>query len=148
MRGDDGEDAGAEGLDLHGAEAVARLEGGGGVGDVAAASRVVRFTLSPPSERPILPEREAGDRSRHPASELRRGPRRCILGANHDGTRSSIGGGHGVEREGPDASGLGVGLAICRSIAERHGGRLELAADGGVRATLTLPAVKPAESPS
>jgi C4-dicarboxylate-specific signal transduction histidine kinase len=38
--------------------------------------------------------------------------------------------------------GLGMGLAICRSIAERHGGRLtaETPAEGGVRMTLTLPA--------
>jgi two-component system sensor kinase FixL len=40
--------------------------------------------------------------------------------------------------------GLGVGLAICRSIAEGHGGRLvaETRGDGGVSMTLTLPALE------
>jgi signal transduction histidine kinase/ligand-binding sensor domain-containing protein len=40
--------------------------------------------------------------------------------------------------------GLGVGLAICRSIAERHGGHLgaEAAPGGGVRMVLTLPAAR------
>lgn len=42
--------------------------------------------------------------------------------------------------------GLGVGLAICRSIAERHGGRLsaESPPSGGASMTLTLPAARPA----
>jgi two-component system sensor kinase FixL len=37
--------------------------------------------------------------------------------------------------------GLGVGLAICRSIAERHGGRLTAQSppEGGLRMILTLP---------
>ena len=41
--------------------------------------------------------------------------------------------------------GLGVGLAICRSIAERHGGRLtaDTPPEGGLRMTLTLPAARP-----
>jgi signal transduction histidine kinase len=40
--------------------------------------------------------------------------------------------------------GLGVGLAICRSIAERHGGHLtaDSPPGGGVRMTLTLPAAR------
>jgi signal transduction histidine kinase len=43
--------------------------------------------------------------------------------------------------------GLGVGLAICRSIAERHGGRLSADAPpgSGFRMTLTLPSVRPPE---
>jgi signal transduction histidine kinase len=43
--------------------------------------------------------------------------------------------------------GLGVGLAISRSIAERHGGRLsaETAPGGGTRMVLTLPAAGPRE---
>ena len=50
--------------------------------------------------------------------------------------------------------GLGVGLAICRSIAERHGGRLTVDSPpaGGVCMTLTLPvamhAAGPSEAPS
>ena len=38
-------------------------------------------------------------------------------------------------------SGLGVGLAVCRTLAEQAGGRVDLAArpEGGVVATLTLP---------
>jgi len=38
--------------------------------------------------------------------------------------------------------GLGMGLAICRSIAEAHGGRLtaDRPATGGFRMTMTLPA--------
>jgi signal transduction histidine kinase/ligand-binding sensor domain-containing protein len=41
--------------------------------------------------------------------------------------------------------GLGVGLAICRSIAERHGGHLnaDTPPGGGLRMTLTLPASRP-----
>jgi signal transduction histidine kinase/ligand-binding sensor domain-containing protein len=41
--------------------------------------------------------------------------------------------------------GLGVGLAICRSIAERHGGHLsaDTPPGGGLRMTLTLPAARP-----
>jgi signal transduction histidine kinase len=37
--------------------------------------------------------------------------------------------------------GLGVGLAICRSIAERHGGHLSAdpLPEGGLRMTLALP---------
>jgi signal transduction histidine kinase len=44
--------------------------------------------------------------------------------------------------------GLGVGLAICRSIAERHGGHLraEAAPEGGLRMALTLPATKKADA--
>jgi signal transduction histidine kinase/streptogramin lyase len=40
--------------------------------------------------------------------------------------------------------GLGVGLAICRSIAERHGGHLtaDTPPGGGLRMTLTLPAAR------
>jgi signal transduction histidine kinase len=46
--------------------------------------------------------------------------------------------------------GLGVGLAICRSIAERHGGHLsaDTAPGGGLRMTLTLPAARPSEAGS
>jgi signal transduction histidine kinase len=40
--------------------------------------------------------------------------------------------------------GLGAGLWICRQLAGRNGGRLELASEpgAGVRATLTLPAAR------
>jgi C4-dicarboxylate-specific signal transduction histidine kinase len=40
--------------------------------------------------------------------------------------------------------GLGMGLAICRSIAEKHGGHLvaDVPATGGFRMTLSLPAAK------
>jgi len=43
------------------------------------------------------------------------------------------------ERAGP--SGCGMGLAICRTIVERHGGRIgvEKAAGGGARFTFTIP---------
>jgi signal transduction histidine kinase/ligand-binding sensor domain-containing protein len=46
--------------------------------------------------------------------------------------------------------GLGVGLAVCRSIAERHGGRLfaDAPPDGGLRMTLALPVARePASRP-
>jgi C4-dicarboxylate-specific signal transduction histidine kinase len=45
------------------------------------------------------------------------------------------------------AEGLGVGLAICRSIAERHGGRLsrDTPPGGGFRMTLALPLARPSE---
>jgi two-component system sensor histidine kinase BaeS len=41
-----------------------------------------------------------------------------------------------------------VGLAICRSIAERHGGRLsaDTPPGGGLRMTLSLPAAHPREA--
>jgi two-component system sensor kinase FixL len=44
--------------------------------------------------------------------------------------------------------GLGVGLAISRSIAERHGGHLsaEAAPEGGTRMVLTLPSAGPREA--
>jgi C4-dicarboxylate-specific signal transduction histidine kinase len=44
--------------------------------------------------------------------------------------------------------GLGVGLAVCRSIAERHGGRLlaDVPPDGGLRLTLALPVAREAAS--
>ena len=40
--------------------------------------------------------------------------------------------------------GLGMGLAICRSIAETHGGHLsaDTPPDGGLRMTLSLPATR------
>ncbi len=45
------------------------------------------------------------------------------------------------------ADGLGVGLAICRSIAERHGGRLmaQRPPEGGLRLVLTLPPARSGE---
>jgi signal transduction histidine kinase len=41
--------------------------------------------------------------------------------------------------------GLGMGLAVCRSIAERHGGHLraDTAPEGGLCMTVTLPALEP-----
>jgi signal transduction histidine kinase len=46
--------------------------------------------------------------------------------------------------------GLGVGLAICRSIAERHGGHLsaETPPGGGLRMVLTLPVLPPRGTPA
>lgn len=55
--------------------------------------------------------------------------------------------GEQARRHSPDGSGLGLGIA--RSLAQAHGGRLELAADGpGTRAVLRLPLASQVPAPA
>jgi signal transduction histidine kinase len=48
------------------------------------------------------------------------------------------------EKIGPDRSGAGLGLAICRIIVERHGGRIwaESTVGSGAAFLMTLPAAE------
>ena len=47
------------------------------------------------------------------------------------------------------AEGMGLGLSLCRTVVEQHGGALDFVAvpGGGTEFRFTLPAARPAESP-